>query len=261
MKKVGILYICTGEYFKFWDQFYKNSERYFLNDCELHYFIFTDNNILLNLKHKRIHPIYHKLMDWPFPTLLRYEIFYENRGVFDYMDYLVFCNANLLFKDYIDKDELFGVNRMFATIHPGYLDKTFEKFPYEKNQNSLAYINRNENSKYVCGGFNGGEKKYFLRMAEELNDNTNNDLENDIIAIWHDESHFNYYVEKNKNLFNIIDAKFCYPENRKINFKQKILVQDKDRIIGVNHKGVIYSMRYHAIKYIKIVIDFLSVKK
>ena len=30
MKKIGILFICTGEYWKFWDGFYKSCEENFL---------------------------------------------------------------------------------------------------------------------------------------------------------------------------------------------------------------------------------------
>lgn len=42
MKKIAILYICTGKYDIFWEDFYKTSEKYFLNNSEKHYFVFTD---------------------------------------------------------------------------------------------------------------------------------------------------------------------------------------------------------------------------
>jgi len=50
MKKIGILYICTGKYDIFWKDFYLSCEKYLLNDIdengnkkfEKHYFVWTD---------------------------------------------------------------------------------------------------------------------------------------------------------------------------------------------------------------------------
>ena len=42
MKKVGVLYICSGEYWRFWEGFYQSSEQLFLKDCDVEYFRFTD---------------------------------------------------------------------------------------------------------------------------------------------------------------------------------------------------------------------------
>jgi hypothetical protein len=251
MKKIGILYICTGEYDKFWNDFFSHSQKYFLNDCELHYFIFTDSNELLSNKNNNIHAIYQEKMEWPYPTLLRYKIFTDNKDAFTNMDYLIFCNANLLFQKEIVLEELFGNKKMLATLHPGYFNKTVDKFPYENNEKSLAYINRNERSKYVCGGFNGGARESFLLMSKLLSDNINEDISNNIIALWHDESHFNNYVENNRDLFNIIDASFCYPESRNLKLDKKIIVLDKDKVISIKHKGLGYSLRYYILKYLR----------
>ena len=42
--KVGILYICTGKYIVFWEEFYKSCQKYFLSDseCVKQYYVFTD---------------------------------------------------------------------------------------------------------------------------------------------------------------------------------------------------------------------------
>lgn len=44
MCKVAVLYICTGTYTAFWKDFYVSAEKYFLPDCEKHYFAFTDTS-------------------------------------------------------------------------------------------------------------------------------------------------------------------------------------------------------------------------
>jgi hypothetical protein len=250
VKKIGILYICTGEYWKFWEQFYQSSERYFLSDSDVYYFIFTDNADLLKIKNSNIFPIYQNKIKWPYPTLLRYELFYNNRSYFNDIDYLVFCNANLLFSKEIGFSELFLDRPMFATLHPGYINKAVENFPDEKNVKSLAYIKRNQDSIYVCGGFNGGQKDSFVQMIRKLSVNINIDLKSDLIALWHDESHLNNYVEKYRELFLVKSSDFCKPEECK-NKDTFITVQNKNHLISLKHKGLGYSIRNFFVKIYK----------
>jgi len=258
MKKIGILYICTGEYWKFWDNFYKSCEENFLIDEEKHYFIFTDNQNLLDNKDERIHPLFQEKMQWPYPTLYRYKTFITHRIEFDNMDYLLFCNANLFFTAKISLSKLLNKYEMFATLHPGYFNKSIDEFPYETNTDSLAFILRDETSKYFCGGFNGGSKDSFLNMCEILDKNISIDLDNNVIALWHDESHFNSFVSKNKSQFNIIDSSFCYPESRNLKIDKKIVVLDKDNLISIKHKGFFYGIRYYLIKNIRNSINYIK---
>lgn len=256
MNKIGILFICTGEYWKFWEHFFKSCEEKFLIEEEKHYFIFTDNKELLEIKDKRVHPIFQEKMDWPFPTLYRYKIFIKNKSSFKNMDYLIFCNANLLFNQKVLKSDLFDNKKLFATLHPGFFDKKPKKFTYESNVKSLAYTEKKEDSIYVCGGFNGGSKNEFLNMAKILNQNIDEDFSNSIIAIWHDESHINNYVQKHKEEFNILTPSFCYPQHYEINISKKIIVQDKENIISIKHKGLFYNIRFLIVKILKIFLRY-----
>ena len=256
MNKIGILFICTGEYWKFWETFFKSCEENFLINEEKHYFIFTDNNDLLSIKNEKIHPIFQKKMDWPFPTLYRYKIFIKNKSNFKNMDYLIFCNANLLFSEKIRITDLFGNKNLFATLHPGFYNKKPKNFTYESNVNSLAFTEKKEDSIYVCGGFNGGIKNDFLIMAEILNQNIDKDFSKNIIAIWHDESHINNYVQNNKEKFNILTPSFCYPQHYDINISKKIIVQDKEKIISIKHKGLFYNIRFFIVKILKKILKY-----
>ncbi|MES2416414.1 MAG: glycosyl transferase, partial [Patescibacteria group bacterium] len=59
--KIGILYICTGNYTIFWKEFYLSIEKNFINDIEKHYFVFTDNDqIDFENENPNIHRIYQK---------------------------------------------------------------------------------------------------------------------------------------------------------------------------------------------------------
>ncbi|MCT7568955.1 family 6 glucosyltransferase [Aliarcobacter butzleri] len=256
MNKIGILFICTGEYWKFWEDFYRSCEKNFLIEEEKHYFIFTDDEKLLNLKDERIHSFFQERMDWPYPTLYRYKIFIKNKSHFGNMDYLIFCNANLFFNKKISRVDLFNNKKLFATLHPGFFDKKPKKFTYETNIRSLAYTKKKEDSIYVCGGFNGGTKDEFLNMAEILNYNIDKDSLEGIMAIWHDESHINNYVQNHKEKFNILSPSFCYPQHYKINMSKKIIVRDKEKVISIKHKGLFYNIRFIFIKIFKKVIKY-----
>lgn len=75
LPKIAILYIATGRYIVFWDEFYKKMEQNFLPDYPKTYFIWTDatdKKFPSNVKR-----IYQKQLEWPLITLKRFEMFME----------------------------------------------------------------------------------------------------------------------------------------------------------------------------------------
>lgn len=235
MKKVGILYICTGKYDIFWKDFYLSSEKYFLNDCEKHYYVFTDSKKIYDAdKNDRIHLIYQEGLPWPLSTLLRFHMFNKCKELYN-VDYLYFMNANLLFVDYVDSEEFLPIDKdLVFTIHPGMYNKKNKFFTYEQNKCSTAYLKRNKGKYYVAGGLNGGFAKEYLKFSQELEDNINNDLSNNFIAIWHDESHINKYVATHDN-YILLSPSYLYPEGGYQNLKDfnpKIIIRDKNNFGG-----------------------------
>ena len=112
-------------------------------------------------------------------------------------------------------DEIFG-DRV-ATIHPGFLGK---RGTPETRKESLAYVSPQEEMTYFAGGFNGGTSENFLQMSRNVAKNINIDMENDIIAIWHDESHMNrYFIDNNPT--NILSPSYCYPESWNLPYEKK----------------------------------------
>jgi len=66
-------------------------------------------------------------------------------------------------------------------------------------------------------------------MSETLSANVDKDLENGIIARWHDESHMNrYFLDHEPTI--ILDPGYCYSNcsGHILPYKQKILALDKD---------------------------------
>ena len=73
--KVGILYICTGKYIVFWEEFYKSCQKYFLSDseCVKQYYVFTDvDKIYQEDVDVNIHRFYQEALPWPDIALKRY---------------------------------------------------------------------------------------------------------------------------------------------------------------------------------------------
>jgi len=153
---------------------------------------------------------------------------------------------------------LFEDKDLFATLHPGHAKKNYHQLPFERNENSLASFKVSKSSKYLCGGFNGGTRESFLQLIETLMLNINTDLQNNVIAKWHDESHINSYINKQIDKFNILDVSYCYPENRRLNVEKKVLIRDKDKVISIQHKGILYAIRYQLIKIIRNTINYIK---
>lgn len=232
--KIGILYICTGKYTVFWKDFYLSCEKYFIKDVKKEYFVFTDSKeIDFENENKNIHRVYQENLGWPGNTLFRFEMFLKAENYFSDLDYLFFCNANLLFLEPISFDEFLPLENynLLAVLHPGYYKKKRRKYTYELNKSSTAYISRNEGEYYFAGGLNGGNTKSFLQAIKIMKNNIKEDFSNNIIAIWHDESHWNRYLVDRKDV-KILSPAYLYPEGKKIPFKKIVLVRNKKKFGG-----------------------------
>lgn len=237
MKKLGILYICTGKYSIFWKDFYLTCEKNFIKEAEKHYFVFTDAEYIdFEKENYRIHKIYQDNLGWPNNTLKRYNIFLNSKDLFKDMDYLFYLNANLLFLEKITAEEFLPQEdknkKIIGCLHPGYYNKKTSRYPYEKRSKSTAFIEKTKRKYYFAGGINGGKTDIFIRIIEILDKNIEEDFQNKIIAKWHDESHWNWYLNNNLDIIKIIDSSYLYPEGWKMPFEKKILVRDKQLLGG-----------------------------
>jgi len=209
---VGVLQIATGKlYYDYSKKLIESAGKYFLTNYNLKFFLFTDmiDQAKEELRNQNVKIIYQQQMKWPGPTLLRYYIFYKNRDIFKDCDYLYYCDADMLFVDFVGEEVL---GDRVATLHPGFYMKLSSEFPLDQNTLSKAYINPNEINTYFAGGFNGGKKDIFLSMCLELSRNIIIDLSKGIIAVWDDESHMNKYFLNNSPTV-ILTPEYCYADD------------------------------------------------
>jgi len=218
--KIGLLIIATNKYQRYLNPLIKSADKFFLKDYQVEYFIFTDTFTDVN-SCRFIHIKLTEHRDWPWMTLGRYHIFEKNSDHLSKMDYLFYCDADMLFCDEVSSEIL---SQRVATQHPGYYGT---RGTPETNPKSRAYVSPSEPMQYFAGGFNGGTSSIYLSMAKSISKNIDQDLENNHIAVWHDESHLNRYMIDNPPT-KILDPGYCYGESLKPPFHPRLIALDKN---------------------------------
>lgn len=233
--RVAVLYICTGKYSVFWEEFYRSMEKNFLKDSEIEYFVFTDADRLYDEeRNNRIHRIRQDNLGWPGNTLFRFRMFVSLEEKLKEFDYLFFLNANTVCRQEITEKEFLPIEQDLLVVqHPGYYNSSAWKMPYERRKKSSAYIPYGKGGDYVYGAVNGGKTAAYLKMAKKLDKDIRQDYEKGIIAKWHDESHLNYYVWMYGN-YRLLTPAYAYPENYSLPFEMKIMTVDKGKKIELD---------------------------
>jgi histo-blood group ABO system transferase len=216
--KVGLLVVATGKYICFVKPLLDSANNYFCPQDEVTYFIFTDGMPPADPNVVKFH---HKRAGWPYDTMMRCAMYLQHTEELAQMDYLFACDADMLFVDTVGNEIFSG---RVATQHPGFVGK---RGSYETNMNSTAGVRANEGEQYFAGGFYGGSAKEFLRMTRIMVANIFADLDKNMIAVWHDESHLNRYFIDNPPT-KILSPEYCYPESWDLPYHKRLLALDKN---------------------------------
>jgi len=222
MKKICIINIATNKYIKYMEPLWESINKNFLVNHDVQSLVFTNHDIEPLTKNGKVSKIEH--LPFPIPTLMRYNYFLIEEEFLKQFDYCFYLDADMLIAASVG-EEILG--DLVAVIHPSFFNKNNQEFTYERNQNSCAYIPNGHGKNYYAGGFNGGTPEKFLQMSKTISNNIDIDKQNNIIAVWHDESHFNRYLLDNPPTLEL-NSSYCYPESWNIPFDRKILALDKN---------------------------------
>ena len=224
--KVGILYICTGRYDMFWKEFYESCENNFLPNCEKEYYVFTDSKSEEFKMHPNVNVFYKEKLPWPLPAILRYQYFLSVDYNLD-VEYLFFFNANMRIEGAVSKEEFLPTKENFVALsHPSLYNKKPQEFTYEPRVDSTAYIDKDKGEHYFMSSLMGGKVKPFLDACRVMDKNIQIDLYKNIIALWHDESHWNRYLLGRSDV-KILSPSYGYPQEMTLPFECKIMLRDK----------------------------------
>ena len=259
MIDLTIFSVATERYLPFWVNLVKSAQKHISGDISVQWVLFTDlEEIATSLSKELGINLYvsnYEGGEWPMPTLLRYELM-SNVKVNIKGRIVMHLDADMLFVNQVTKldlDEAISKNEIALIGHPGffrpngvdrfkfyfshysYLIRDIKSFlliggigSWETNRNSRAFIPRKKRKIYVCGGTWFGNRNSILELCSMLSSRINEDLENGVIAKFHDESHLNWFAA-NFN-YTINSPEYCYEESypQLQNLKPKIIAIDKN---------------------------------
>ena len=237
--RIAVLYICTGKYTVFFQDFYKSCERFFLPVMEKTYFVWTDD-LHLGDGLNRVKVQSRPCRGFPADSLFRFEMFLQVKEELERFDYIYFFNANALFLKPVGEEILPDETELAMGRWPGKREHQHPMFyPYERNKQSTAYIPpRKPPYVYFMGGLNGGTAPAYLEMIQTLNENIHKDWNQSIVAYVYDESHINRYLRDHP--CKILGAEFTTPEEftrKRLDYEPKIIFRDKVRLDPYFDKG------------------------
>lgn len=159
---------------------------------------------------------------WPMGTLFRYHLFLQEEELLKKYDYVFYLDVDMRIVGTIG-DDIMGDGLTMAQ-HPMYaLARRFIP-PYEPNPQSAAYVPRfgrvyaDEDGKkhfeplYAAGGFQGGRTADFIAAMKEMKKSIDADFVKNYIAIWNDESHWNYYLSQHPPAV-ALSPSYIYPDS------------------------------------------------
>ena len=200
--KIAVLNIATGKYIDLFEQLKESIKINFFKEDDVDIFLFTDSDREYEDNVKKIKI---EKGGWPKDTLYRYHYFLMAKEQLMKYDFLIYLDVDLKVVSKVGKEM---IGDLVAVHHPGFYQKN--NGTYERRTKSTAAVPMNITSPYYCGGLQGGRPKNYLKACEEMVKNIETDEKNGIMAVWHDESHWNKYLTKNKPERSL-DPTYCYP--------------------------------------------------
>lgn len=188
-------------------------------------------NSIVNLRsQKDIHIIPTEAVPFPYPTLLRYNLFLQEEEKLKEFDYIFFCDVDMKFVNVVG-DEILGQG-ITAAVHPGYHIRNELHPPIETNPKSASYIHRSGKTipdihamtatgqkvgnrfipLYYAGGFQGGKSDKFIEAMKTTKKIIETDLNMSYIPRWNDESAWNRYLFDHEPEI-VLSPSYIYPDS------------------------------------------------
>ena len=99
------------------------------------------------------------------------------------------------------------------TQHPGYVGTPPYPPQFETRPESACYLPPEKRGTYFCGGFVGGECGEFQELARMIVKRIDQDIANEIVPIYHDESALNCAARHHYGYQFQLSPSFCHPQD------------------------------------------------
>lgn len=209
--KICIIIISTlKKYNSFAELLIKSIRQNFLCECKPSILLIGDDSSIIS---KNDHFFQIEGLPKPLTTLLRYNYFLKVKDIIKNYDIIYYMDADLEVIKTISLSDITpdSIDQYVVVNHhwEGYCKIN----GLESNKKSTAYLESIENYYQAC--FYGSYTQSFLNLIDYGNEMINEDLKNNIIAKWHDESHFNKYMI-NRDV-KVLSSNYAYPSFETIN--------------------------------------------
>lgn len=221
--RIGLLLIATGRYDIFLQPLIDSVDKYFFRHDSITIYLFTDklpklmysDRISIDLIHTPHKP-------FPYSTLYRYKYFTQAAEKID-CDSLFYSDVDMKFVGEVGREILGDI---VCVQHPGFYKGGWGSEGCSKM--SLAYLPPEMRNGYKAGGFQGGKTDRYLEASEVIASRIKLDEEIGVMAQWHDETHWNWFLQMKAKNIKVLDPSYCYPESWSLPFRKRLLALDKD---------------------------------
>ena len=200
--KVAVLNVATGGYVELAENLHKSLNENFMTDHDVDIFLFTDSDKDFgeNVKKYQI-----ERKGFPGDTLYRYHYFLLAEDALKDYDFLFYLDVDLNVEKPIGEEIVADI---VACEHPGFYRRSNGTF--ERRTISTAYVPPQMYHPYYCGGVQGGRPEFYLEAARMMKARIDTDDKNSVMAVWHDESHWNRQLKEFPPTL-VLDPRYCYP--------------------------------------------------
>ncbi|MEM1182086.1 MAG: PqqD family peptide modification chaperone [Acidobacteriota bacterium] len=226
-ERLAVLFIGTGRYINYFADYCASSRSLLLPETPKTYWVFTDQVDHPSIRGCEAEVVLVEVPPerWPLSTLLRFR--YINRVREQLLDYshILYLDADMVVCSEITEREFFDHPHPLCGVqHPG--NFLHGQAPYATQESSRACVaGEVDTSLYWQGCLWGGRADAVLDMSWVLARRIDDDLERDVIATWHDESHLNKYFAESPGRVHTFHPGYAYPEalDGKLGLEKKIL--------------------------------------
>ena len=207
---VAIIFIGTNKYLNFFPKYYETCEELLFPGVKKQYYVFTDGGIVGDEIPDHITAIKIPHKEWPSITLERFHTILLAEELIQEHDWLLFLDADMRVDAVVNSEEVLNDEKDFIAVHhPCHYNTGTGDF--ERRPESEACITGNP-LQYYQGCLWGGKMEAVIPMMKLLKERVDKDYSNDIIAVWHDESHLNRFFIENQDRVHAIPPDYAYPE-------------------------------------------------
>ncbi|XP_069490064.1 histo-blood group ABO system transferase 1-like [Ambystoma mexicanum] len=194
---IGLSVFALGSYTKLLKRFLESSDKFFMVGHKVIYYVYTDQPEdveCITTQTDRQCKIY-KTASYDSKIrvfMKRMEILHLDikSGLID-VQYLVCADVDLVFQDDVGVEIL---GDLVATVHPDFYKTGRDIFTYERRPTSQAYIPREEGDFYYQANLFAGTVEEIYHLTKSCDEAIKIDDSKGIVAVFHDESHFNKYL-------------------------------------------------------------------